>query len=68
MIPNQSTSEKPPMCQTSVSLTPCCTKHTSGSFYQGLTCVDPYYHYVKYHIKHGVISHSAQETGQQKEQ
>ena len=37
-------------------------------WYQGSTCVDPYYHYVKQHIDCGVITHSAKETGQQKEQ
>ena len=36
--------------------------------YQGLTSVGPYHHYVKYHINCGVITYSAKETGQEKEQ
>ena len=36
--------------------------------YQGSTCVDSYYHEVKQHINCGMITHSAKETGQQKEQ
>ena len=59
VISNQSTSKN----QTLVNLTPCCIKHTSMSlWYQGLICVDPYYHYVKLHIKFGVITQSAKET------
>ena len=36
--------------------------------YQGSTCVDLYYHEVKQHINCGMITHSAKEAGQQKEQ